>query len=223
MKKILYALLLVPTVVLAQETEDPFWALSLDAGVTDDILASEFYTQLSSSIQVSGNLKEANAQDVQIGLSREFSFSEKPRRARLGVEYARLKSEPVVTRLGKVSTITPLDLTLDIALLEGGYRFFQSDERSLELWGSVATGITSFRNNGTVTIGSCRCLERTNEIDAVVRPSLEVLYRINDSLRIGLEVSHYWFEEKEVADVYPRTQWEFINFNAISATLRLNF
>jgi hypothetical protein len=223
MKKILYALLLVPTVVLAQETEEPFWALSLDAGVTDDILASEFYTQLSSSIQVSGNLKEANAQDVQIGLSREFSFSEKPRRARLGVEYARLKSEPVVTRLGKVSTITPLDLTLDIALLEGGYRFFQSDERSFELWGSVATGITSFRNNGTVTIGSCRCLERTNEIDVVVRPSLEVLYRINDSLRIGLEVSHYWFEEKEVADLYPRTQWEFINFNAISATLRLNF
>ncbi len=223
MKKMLFALCLVPGMVSAQETEEAFWALSLKGGVTDDIIAPAFSTELSSTIEVTGSLKDTSGRALGIGLSREFSFSDKPRRMRLGVEFARVQTEPVVTRLGKSATNTPLDLTLDMALLEGGFRFFRSEERAFELWGSVAAGVASFGHAGTVTIGSCNCLDNTNETGRVVRPSLELVYRVTDSLRLGLEFSRYFLDDKDAADRYPRTQLEFTDFNALSATLRLNF
>jgi len=223
MKKMLYALCLLPGLVSAQQTEDALWALSLKAGVTDEIVSPTFSTNLSSNIQVIGSLKDTNGRALNVGLSREFSFSEKPRRMRLGAEYMQVKIEPVVTQIGKSMIPTPLDLTLEIALLEGGYRLFQSDERAFDIWGSVAVGIASFSNSGTVTINSCNCLENTNETDRVIRPSLEMVYKVTDSLRIGLEVSRYLLSEKGASDRYPRTKFGFNDFNALSATLRLNF
>jgi len=223
MKIMLYALCLLPGLVSAQQTEDAFWAVSLKIGVTDDVVAPTFSTHLSSNIHIEGSLKDSNGRALNLGLSREFSFSEKPRRMRLGAEYMQMRTEPVVSQIGKTTIPTPLDLTLDITLLEAGYRIFHSEERAFEIWGSVAAGIASFNNSGTVTINRCNCLENTNETDRVIRPSLEIAYKVTDYMRIGLEVSRYLLSEKGASEGYPSTKFGFNDFNALSATLRLNF